>query len=113
MHNLRVALVPAAPDTYALMVRPLSDDATITQWFIETVVAFDADDGGAYIVGGLNKTGKLVRLDETAAEYGFDFKIWEQDSGSREEAREWASRHVKAVYEDARPLGPDDPRWTA
>lgn len=81
-------------------------------WCLETVVAFDAEDGGAYIVGGLNRSGALVRLDAVAAKNGFDFKIWEEGVRSKVEAREWAERHVKAVYEGALRFGLDDPRWT-
>lgn len=105
--------IAAPPDTFALITRPEHDDTTMQQWFMETVVAFDAEDGGAYVVGGLNRTGNLKRLDEVIGSGEFAFAIaavWEQYSGGREAAREWAGRHIKALYEDALPMEPDDPR---
>jgi hypothetical protein len=89
----------------------LSEDRTLQQWYMETVAAFDSDDGGAYVVGGLNRSGTLVRLDEIAKKNGFTLAgIWEQDEGGKEAAREWAARHIKALYDDALPLEPNDPR---
>ncbi len=80
-------------------------------WVVETVVAFDTEDGGAYIVGGRNRSGVLVRLDETVTENGFTLAcVWEQDAGGKDAAREWAKRHIKLLYEDAIPLEVDDPR---
>jgi hypothetical protein len=106
-----VPLIPAPPDTFALMTRPISDDSTVQQWVLETVVAFDAEDGGAYIVGGLNRSGSLVRLDATATREGFVVAgVWEQRTGGKEAAREWAGRHIKSLYEDAMPFDPLDPR---
>lgn len=104
-------LIPAPPDTFALMVRSLADDTNLHEWFVESVVAFDAEDGGAYIVGGLNRGGALVRLDDVATESGFEVKIWQQVPGSKDEAYEWARGHVKVVYDNAAPLDLNDPRW--
>lgn len=106
-------LLPAPPHVYALITRPMSDDSHLQQWILETVAAFDADDGAAYVVGGLNRTGKLVRLDEVIGQGEFAFEIagvWEQDKGGKGAAMEWAERHIKALYEDALGFEIDDPR---
>ena len=106
-------LIASPPNVFALITRPFSEDSTHQQWYLETVVAFDAHDGGAYVVGGLNRTGKLVRLDEVIGADEHAFKIagvWEQDAGGKEAAVEWAERHIKVLYEDAMPFEPDDPR---
>lgn len=104
-------LIGAPPDTFALLTRPIGDDTTMQQWVLETVVAFDADDGGAYIVGGRNRSGLLVRLDQIVEHDGFILAaLWEQDTGGKEAAQEWAATHIKLVYEDAIPFHPDDPR---
>jgi len=112
-HERPPRLIASPPNVFALITRPLSEDSTIQQWHVETVVAFDAEDGGAYVVGGLNRDGKLVRLDEVIGRDDHAFTIagvWEQDKGGKEAAVEWAERHVKALYEDAMPFHPDDPR---
>jgi hypothetical protein len=115
-----MALVPAPPNTFALITRPMSPDTTLQQWFVETVVAFDSEDRGAYVVGGLNRQpgGRLVRLDEIAKQdpddEQFEFKlacVWEQHEGGIEAAREWAGRHIEAVHQDAMPYDSSDPRW--
>jgi hypothetical protein len=100
-------LIAAPPDTYALLVRPLAEDHTKLQWQLETVVAFDAEDGGAFVVGGLNTTGRLVRLDAVAGEC-FEVRLFEAQS--RDDARAWAADHVK-LLEQAWPLDREDPRW--
>jgi hypothetical protein len=106
-----VLLIAAPPDTFALITRGISEDRPTQEWVLETVVAFDADDGGAYVVGGLNRSGVPVRLDDVAASNGFTLAgIWEQDKGGKDAARKWAKRHIKLLYEDAIPLDPDDPR---
>lgn len=106
-----MSLIAAPPDTFALFTKPMGDDTPLQMWQLETVVAFDSADGGAYIIGGLNRTGKIVRLDETIAEYNFKLAgVWEQQTGGREAALEWASGHIKLIYEDAMPFDPDDPR---
>ncbi len=106
-------LIASPPNVFALITRPFSDDRAIQQWYVETVVAFDAEDGGAYVVGGLNRKGKLVRLDKVIGDDENAFTVagvWEQDKGGKEAAVEWAERHVKARYQDAMPFEPDDPR---
>jgi hypothetical protein len=106
-----MALIPAPPDTFALFTRPISDDSTIQYWVLETVVAFDNEDGGAYIVGGLNRAGVVARLDDVLARNDFTLAgVWEQDKGGKEAAMEWAERHIKTLYEDALPFERDDPR---
>ena len=77
---------------------------------MESVVAFDAEGGVAYVVVGLAAAGALVRLIDVAAKNGFEVQIWQQVPGSKDEAYEWARRHVKVVYEDAAPLDLNDPR---
>lgn len=106
-------LIASPPEVFALITRPMSEDCTLQQWHLETVVAFDAEDGGAYVVGGLNRKGKLVRLDEVIGTDKFAFTIagiWEQHEGGKEAALEWAGRHIKTLYEDALPFERDDPR---
>jgi hypothetical protein len=106
-----VPLIAAPPDTFALFLRSEHPDLTLQQWNVETVVAFDAADGGAYIVGGKNMTGTLVRLDEVLREGGFKLAaMWEQQAGGKDAAKEWAGRHIKLLYEDALPFDPNDPR---
>jgi len=109
-----MALIPAPPDTFALFTRPISEDSVLQQWFLETVVAFDSEDGSAYLVGGMNRSGELKPLIETIEKNGFTLAaVWEQDRGGKEAAREWAGRHIKAMYEDAMPFELDDPRRDA
>jgi hypothetical protein len=106
-------ILPAPPDVYALITRPMSDDSVIQQWYLMTVVGFDAQDGEAYVVGGINRTGRLDRISDVLGNDRFAFKLagmWEQDKGGKEAATEWAGRHIKAVYEDALPFEIDDPR---
>jgi hypothetical protein len=108
-------LLPAPPDVYALITRPMSNDSVIQQWFVMSVVGFDAQDGEAYVIGGLNRTGKLGRITDVVkdGDERFAFKLagmWEQDKGGKEAATEWAGRHIKTVYEDAMPFEIDDPR---
>lgn len=104
-------LIPAAPDTYALFVRPMAEDTHRHEWFVETVVAYDSETGEAYITGGLNTSGKLARLADVVEENFRDAKIWEDMSRDKAQVLEWARRHVKIRYEDAHPVDRDDPRW--
>ena len=72
---------------------------------LESVVAFDSDDGGAFVVGGLNRSGVIARLDELAERNDFTLA----GSGSRMRAAEkqpgsGPERHVNAVYGDAMPF---------
>jgi hypothetical protein len=65
-----VLLIPAPPESFALLTRPVSDASTVQQWVLETVVAFDAEDGAAYVIGRRNRFGVLIRIDEiTASEH--------------------------------------------
>jgi len=106
-----MSLIPAPPDTFALIARDEHSDMILQGWVIETVVAFDADDGGAYVVGGKNMSGRLVRLDVLSERNGFKLAaLREQTSGGRDAAHDWAGRHIKVRYESAFPEL-DDPRY--
>jgi hypothetical protein len=109
-------LLPAPPNVYALITRPWSDDSAAQQWYLMTVVGFEAHDGEAYVVGGMNRTGKLDRISDVLGNDEFAFKLagmWEQDKGGKEAATEWARKHIEAVHEDAMPFEIGDPRREA
>jgi hypothetical protein len=106
-----MGLIRAAPNTFALITQTISEDHITQDWYLQAVVACVSEDAGAYIVGGVNKSGVLKRLDMVAADREFTIAgVWEQDHGGKDAAKEWATRHIETLYEDALPFERDDPR---
>ena len=110
MSDPKPPILPAPPNIFLLFTRNADDDSARQDWDLEQVVGFDARDGRAYIVGGMNSTGALVRADDVLEKHRFRIvRMWQEPDGEVA-ARKRAEYLVETLFNDALPYNPDDPR---